>query len=180
MSTVEIIAASSPGYTISGTISPGGAGGFINLSGEGLSSTTIADSNGNYTFFVGINGTYTILPDVTNSTTSPLSQTVTVNGADVSGVNFTTTAAAPGSVQLIWNPSVTAGVTGYNIYYGTAPRAETTKINAGNVTSYIVTGLSPGTYYFYVTAYNSSGTESAPSNETSAVDSAAGFVVHVR
>jgi hypothetical protein len=42
-------------------------------------------------------------------------------------------------------------------------------VDAGNVTSYTVEGLQTGTlYYFAITAYNASGSESDVSNEVSA------------
>lgn len=72
-------------------------------------------------------------------------------------------------VTLLWDPSPDAAeVTGYYIYYGTASRTYTSKVNAGNVTTYTVSGLSPGvTYYFAATAYTGSGLESDYSNELS-------------
>ena len=45
-------------------------------------------------------------------------------------------------------------------------------IDAGNVTKVLVTDLTPATYYFAVTAYNSGGTETGYSNEVSVVISA--------
>jgi fibronectin type 3 domain-containing protein len=77
--------------------------------------------------------------------------------ADVSG----------SQVSLKWHRQFTA--TDYAIKYGTVPGIYTQTINVGNVNSHTITGLSNGTtYYFAVTAKNSSG-ESGLSNEITAV-----------
>lgn len=68
---------------------------------------------------------------------------------------------------LSWNASPQTNVAGYKLYYGTAPQVYTTVVNLGLQTSYSLTGLASGTYYFSVTAYNSSGQESGFSNEVS-------------
>ena len=93
-------------------------------------------------------------------------------GADVTVKESTTS----GSVTLTWSvPTANADETaltdlaGYKVYYGTASESYTTPIDAGNVTTYTVTGLSTGTYYFAVTAYNSTGDESGFSNEASKI-----------
>jgi len=65
------------------------------------------------------------------------------------------------------NGSSLADLAGYRVYYGTSADALTQVIDVANVTSYVVSGLSPGTYYFAVAAYSSAGTQSALS-ETAA------------
>jgi hypothetical protein len=57
-------------------------------------------------------------------------------------------------------------LTGYRAYYGTAAGALTQSIAIGGAvtTSYEVTGLASGTWYFAVAADTSDGTESAMSN----------------
>ena len=58
-----------------------------------------------------------------------------------------------------------SSVIGYKVYYGTASRTYTVQIKVGNVTTYMVQGLSHGvTYYFAITAYNRFG-ESSYSDE---------------
>ena len=75
-------AATTPTFTISGTISPtaGGSGATVTLSGA-ATATTIASSTGAYTFAGLQNGTYTLTPSQAGYMFSPVSQTATVNGA---------------------------------------------------------------------------------------------------
>lgn len=73
------------------------------------------------------------------------------------------------TVTLAWDANAEADLAGYKLYYGNAPRSQATYPNAvtiGNrgATSHTIT-LEPGTYYFSLTAYNSSGQESGFSNE---------------
>jgi hypothetical protein len=71
-------------------------------------------------------------------------------------------------IQLAWDPNPEANLAGYKVYYGLAPGNYGVAINLGNQTTYTVTGLAVGTYYFVVTAYNTLGLESDASNEVSA------------
>ncbi len=68
---------------------------------------------------------------------------------------------------LSWNPSPDSDIAGYKLYYGVESPPYDTVIDLGNHTSYTVNGLLPGTYYFAVTAYDTSGIESAFSNTVS-------------
>jgi len=57
---------------------------------------------------------------------------------------------------------------GYKIYYGTSSQNYTSVASVGNVTTYVLNGLTDGvTYYFTVTAYNTAGVESSYSQEVS-------------
>jgi fibronectin type 3 domain-containing protein len=81
------------GYTISGTVSGATASGVtMTLSGAGTGTTT-TDASGNYSFTNRPNGTYTITPSKTGYTFSPSSLSVTVNGANQTGKNFTASAS---------------------------------------------------------------------------------------
>ena len=83
--------------------------------------------------------------------------------------------AGSGSVTLTWQPptenadgSPLRDLSGYNIYVGTSSSAyEYREIRLDNpgLTAYVVENLSPGTYYFAATAFNSSGVESSFSGE---------------
>jgi len=66
-------------------------------------------------------------------------------------------------VTLGWDPSADATVIGYKLYYGvqgTDPQILTLSTNQVTVTN-LVKGTS---YFFYVTAFNADGLESAPSD----------------
>lgn len=71
------------------------------------------------------------------------------------------------NVNLAWSPSTDSDVVGYKVYHGTASKSYSTSLNVGSATSYTLSGLSAGTYYFAVTAYDLSGNESGFSNEVS-------------
>ena len=74
-----------------------------------------------------------------------------------------------GEVSLAWDASPSAGVIGYKIYCGNAPGSYTRTDTLGIVTTYTVTNLAAGTWYFAATAFDASGTESDFSNEVSQV-----------
>jgi carboxypeptidase family protein len=158
-------------YSISGTISPvmGGSGATVTLSGT-ASATTTANSSGSYTFTGLANGAYTVTPSNTGYTFGPVNQAVTVNGASVTGVNFTATAQQAHSVALTWDAS-TSTVSGYNVYRSTVSGTGYTKINSALVPTLAYTDatvVSGTTYYYVATAVDSSGNESVYSNEVSA------------
>jgi len=71
------------------------------------------------------------------------------------------------NVNLSWTASTDSDLAGYKAYYGISSQNYSTSINVGKVTSYTLTGLNEGTYYFALTAYDTSGNESAYSNEAS-------------
>jgi hypothetical protein len=85
-------------------------------------------------------------------------------------------APANGSATLRWTAptrntdgSALTNLAGYRIFYGTSSGSMTQMIQVGNggITSYVVSNLSPATYYFTVRAYNSGGAESSASNTAS-------------
>ena len=80
------------------------------------------------------------------------------------------TSSSPNTANLTWDAVTDPNLSGYRVYYGTAPgtyvQSPGQGISVGNVTSYVVTGLSRGTrYYFTVTAFDTSNNESSFSNE---------------
>lgn len=74
------------------------------------------------------------------------------------------------TVVLQWSASASGDVTGYNVYRGRVSGGPYTKImNDVNALDYNDTSVQASTSYFYVvTAMNSSGLESTYSNEVSA------------
>jgi hypothetical protein len=72
------------------------------------------------------------------------------------------------NVTLAWNPSPAPGIVGYNVYSGRASKSYTNMFSVGNVTNASAASLASGaTYYFSVTAVDSTGLESPFSNEIS-------------
>ena len=82
----QITVTGMPPYSVSGTITVG-VGATVTLSGAATATST-ADANGNFTFSGLTNGTYTVTPSNTGHTFTPASAAVTVNNANVTGVNF--------------------------------------------------------------------------------------------
>jgi hypothetical protein len=92
---------------------------------------------------------------------------------------FSINVAAPpvsGSAQLSWVPPTTntngtalTDLQGFIINYGSSPSdlSQTVDIDSASTTDYTVQGLGAGTWYFTVTAYTTSGTQSAPSDVAS-------------
>jgi hypothetical protein len=159
-------------FSISGTISPvtGGSGATVTLSGARSASAT-ANSSGAYTFTGLANGAYTITPSHTGYTFSPTNQNKTVNGANITAVNFTATAAATHSAITNWTAS-TSVVAGYNVYRGSVSGGPYTKVNGSLIIGVTFTDtsvLSGQTYFFVTTAVDGSGNESVFSNEVTAV-----------
>jgi len=122
-------------YSISGTIA-GGGGDTVALSGSATATTT-ADASGNYTFPQVANGTYTVTPGTAGFAVSPASQNVTVNGAVVTGVNFTATV-----VTYAVSGTITGGA-GATVSLTGPATATTTADASGN---YSFGGLVDGTY----------------------------------
>ena len=83
---------------------------------------------------------------------------------------------ATGSATLIWQPptgntdgSPLSNLAGYHVYWGTTQGnySSSTALNNPGLTSYVIQQLTPATWYFVVTAVNSSGVESNYSNVVS-------------
>src|SRR5258707_946018 len=102
------------GFSLSGTINPtaAGNGATVALSG-GTSASATADGSGNYTFAGLANGSYMVTPKHTGYAFAPGNQSATVNGANITGVNFTASAApvAPSITAQPASQTVTAGQT---------------------------------------------------------------------
>src|SRR5271168_4602220 len=72
------------------------------------------------------------------------------------------------SLNVAWIATPDTNVAGYKVYYGTASRQYTNVIVAGNVTNISISGIEPGTaYYFAATSYDAAGWESYYSPEIS-------------
>jgi hypothetical protein len=83
-------------------------------------------------------------------------------------ITLSTDPVRAGTATLTWDPNTEADLSGYRVYHGTESGNYSTIIDAGNVTEYTVNGLDDGkTYFFAVTAYDTSGNVSGYSNEVS-------------
>jgi hypothetical protein len=125
-------------------------------------------------------GVLTGKPAVANEGTTGAITIIGSNGSSSASIGpFTIAVNAPaappatGSATLSWTAPTqnTDGtpltdLAGYHILYGPSASQLTTTITVSSAseTSYVVTGLAPGTYYFAVVAYTSEGADSAPSN----------------
>ena len=84
-------------------------------------------------------------------------------------------AVSAGSATLTWsiptermdNTPLDNELAGFNVYYGQASGDYSNKVVLDNsgLTTYMVDNLSNGQWYFIVTAFDSDGLESNPSNE---------------
>ena len=99
--------------------------------------------------------------------------TVTASGATNTPrtVPVALTVTAPpttGTATLTWNASTSTDATSYKVYSGTSSGVYGPPISVGNVTTYQATNLLQSTTYFFaVTAVDTSGNESVHSNEVS-------------
>jgi len=139
-------------YSISGTISPAslGTGSTVTLSGAGSGATT-ADASGNYSFSGLVNGSYTVTPSKSGFVFSPGSLAETVNGANITGANFTTQAVQASSLAIdakVSKDGTTASTTVATAAFSTTATNElllafvsTDYLSGANTT---VTGISGG------------------------------------
>jgi hypothetical protein len=106
-------------------------------------------------------GSYSTMITVSASGSSNAPQTIPI----------TLTVTPPttnGTATLTWSANTETDVNAYNVYMGTKPGVYGAPVSVGNVTSYTMGNLTGGmTYYFSVTALNSSGGESMHSSEVS-------------
>jgi hypothetical protein len=149
-------------------------GGLVAFSILGQPSWATFDAN---------TGALTGKPAIANEGTTGSITITGSNGSSSSSIGpFTIAVNAPapppatGSATLSWTEPTQnidgtpiIGLAGYHIYYGTSASAMTATITVASPTqtSYVVSGLAPGTYYFAVVAYNSAGVDSPESNVAS-------------
>jgi hypothetical protein len=162
---------SSQTFRLSGTVSPESVGNATTIALSGpTSASTSGDSSGNYSFSGLANGTYAVTPSRSGYIFSPSVQSVSIDGSDVSGIDFTASQQSNHSVQLSWQAS-TSTVISYNVYRGTTDGGPYARINATLVTllNYTDSSVANSTTYYYVTtAVDPTGIESEYSNQASA------------
>ncbi|MBI4648489.1 MAG: right-handed parallel beta-helix repeat-containing protein, partial [Bacteroidia bacterium] len=69
--------------------------------------------------------------------------------AELSAVSGTS-----GKILLSWPDNPESDISGYIVHWGTEPGSYQNSINVGSTTGYTITGLSKGTYYIALTAYD--------------------------
>jgi len=116
--------------------------------------------------------TVTFLPQVSGTTTATFSFVSNAGNSPVTE-SLTGSGVAPvqRSVSLSWMASTSTGIVGYNVYRGTVsggPYARVTSLDSG-VTFTDSTVSAGQTYYYVVTAMDTTGTESLYSNQAQAV-----------
>jgi hypothetical protein len=129
-------------WSISGTISPSslGSGVQVALTGAATRSTT-TDGSGAFTFSALANGTYTVTPSKTGTVFTPASRSVTVNGAGVSGADFTAQSAPTYRITGTLSPA--ASGSGATVVLSGAAGGTATADSYG---SFAFTGLPNGSY----------------------------------
>jgi hypothetical protein len=160
-------------YLFQPTVTQGG--GVVSFKVQGLPSWATFDTD---------TGALTGTPASANEGTTGSITITGSNGSSSSSVGPFTIAVNPppapapstGSATLSWTAPTEntdgtpiTGLAGYHIYYGISATAMTTTVTIASptATSYVVSGLASGTYYFTVVAYNSDGVDSGDSNTAS-------------
>jgi hypothetical protein len=153
-------------YSFTPTVTnPGGAALTFSIQNK-PSWATFNSSNGQLagTPTAASAGTYSnIVIGVTDGTSSP----------SLAPFAITVNQVANGTATLDWtsvtqnnNGSALTNLAGYHVHYGTSASNLSQNVQIANptVTTYVVTNLSSGTWYFGVSAYTTSGTEGEMSN----------------
>src|SRR5256714_2643399 len=150
-----------------------------------LSWSASTDNVGVTAYFLLRNGVQVATPTTTSFADTGLSAATTysytVAARDAAGnispnstsVSVTTGSTPPppsNSASLAWDSVTAPNLSGYRVYFGTAPgtylQSPGQGISVGNVATYTMTGLASATrYYFAVTDFDILGKESSYSNE---------------
>lgn len=78
------------------------------------------------------------------------------------------THALAATMVVSWNANTDNDLAGYRVYYGTASGSYSDSLDAGNTNCVEINDLTANTtYYCIVTAYDTSGNESEPTDEKS-------------
>jgi hypothetical protein len=140
---VTLVVAPPPASAISGSITPAsaGAGATVALGGS-AAAVTVADAAGAYRFSGLANGNYAVTPDKAGYVFSPASRIVAVNGASVTGVDFTAADATP-TYSLSGTISPFLGGAGATLTLSGTANAVVTADASGH---YVLSGLANGSY----------------------------------
>ena len=160
--------------SLNGTLSASGSS--VTISSATISSTEFAVSGITLpmTLSAGQSASYkvTFRPQVTGTASGTLAFASNAGNSSVmESLSGSGVAPVQHSVTLSWSASSSAGIVGYNVYrsgVSGGPYAQVTSMDAG--LTYTDTTVSAGqTYYYVVSAVDSTGAESVYSNQTQAV-----------
>jgi hypothetical protein len=151
-------------YGACSTTQTTGAGATVALSGK-ANATTTTDSSGNYTFSGLANGNYTVTPSNAGYTFAPASQDVTVNGADMTGINFNG-ATVPSIYSISGTITPASDGAGAAVTLSGSANATTTADALGN---FVFNGVADGTYSVVP---RKAGFSFSPSNSSVSVNGA--------
>lgn len=164
--------------------------GAINVRLSGTCSGTGAAPAGPWTFYVdGVAAnTENLCPYELNGDNALITLQNGTHKIEIRGsqpvplANFTVGTTPPpqgtGSATVGWTPptqnsdgSSLTDLAGYRVLYGTTPAdlTQTVQVAVPSATSYVVTGLVAGTWYFTARSYNTAGAESTNANVVSKV-----------
>ena len=140
-------------------------------------STTLSWTSANVTSCAGSGGWSGAKAVSGSESVGPISQdtTYTLNCTGSNGNAVAMTTVSLREAVLSWQAptknvdgSTLTNLSGYKIYYGTASNnyPQTVSVSGASTTTWTVS-LAPGTYYFAMTAVDSTGAESAKTNEVS-------------
>lgn len=165
---ITVGSSSTQSVTLTNTGNSGVSVSQISVTGSGFSATGLALP---VSLSPGQSFSFSILfaPTATGSATGSVSVVSTAANSPLS-VSLSGSGASY-SVSLGWAASSSA-VVGYYVYSGTQTSGPFGRLNSSPTatTTYTDTTVKTGqTYYYYVTAVDSTGVESAPSNQVSAV-----------
>lgn len=119
------------------------------------------------------NGSLNVSVNTSSATVGTNTATITLTGGGITrtvAVTLTLNSPATSSATLTWNANSENDLASYRIYRSTTPGAYGSAIATvpAGTTTYAATGLTVGTtYYFRITAVDSSNNESQPSTEVS-------------
>jgi hypothetical protein len=165
--------------SVNGTLSASGSNVVVSSAGTNSAEYTMSGITLPLTIQAGKTATFTMMfrPQssgsasakasfVSNASNASLTETLSGTGISSGGSG----SAPTHSVSLTWQAS-TSSVAGYNIYRSAVSGGPYTKLNSSpdTATVYTDSAVTAGkTYYYVATAINSSGTESATSNQVTA------------
>jgi Abnormal spindle-like microcephaly-assoc'd, ASPM-SPD-2-Hydin len=167
--TVTIGSSSALSTTLSNTGSSSVTVSNVVISGAGFNASGVSTGQ-----IIGVGQAATLNVSFAPAATGAVTGNVTVasNASNSPAIiSLAATGAAPQFTSLSWTPS-TSAVIGYNVYRGTASGGPYTKLTPSVIStiSYSDTGVQSGqTYYYVVTAVNSTNVESVYSNQVAAL-----------